>query len=49
MTDGHDSYASNSGVDSEKEKTSKPVIVAFGEDKQWRLSKLSMNKEHLVH
>lgn len=49
MTDGHDSYASNSGVDSEKEKTSKPVIVAFGEDKQWRLSKLSMNKDHLVH
>jgi len=48
--DGHDSYASLSGVDSEKE-VAKPVLVQIGADKEWRQIKhnMNMNREHLSH
>jgi hypothetical protein len=49
---GQDSYASNSGVDSEiekREKQAKPVIMAIGSEREWKQTKQNMNREHLAH
>ena len=51
LTEGQDSYASLSGVESErvdkKEKKEKPILVAVGADEEWAQAKIT--REQLVH